>query len=120
MELLGSLKHTEVKDVLNRGHIFLNCSLTESFCIAILEAACCNLMVVSTNVGGVPEVLPSRMCYLADCNERDLYRQLCNAIKDQPKIDTSTFYEELRGIYSWHKVAERTEVVYNSIIEKPV
>lgn len=82
VELLGSLKHTEVKDVLNRGHIFLNCSLTESFCIAILEAACCNLMVVSTNVGGVPEVLPSRMCYLCQCNEKDLYRQLCNAIKD--------------------------------------
>jgi phosphatidylinositol N-acetylglucosaminyltransferase subunit A len=39
-----------------RGHVFLNCSLTESFCIAILEAASCGLFVVSTNVGGVPEV----------------------------------------------------------------
>lgn len=42
--------------MLVRGHIFLNCSLTESFCIAILEAACCGLFVVSTRVGGVPEV----------------------------------------------------------------
>ena len=32
--------------------MFLNCSLTESFCIAILEAACTGLFVVSTNVGG--------------------------------------------------------------------
>ena len=44
--------------VLLQGNIFLNCSLTESFCIAILEAASCGLFVVSTNVGGVPEVLP--------------------------------------------------------------
>ena len=45
-------------EVLVRGHIFLNTSLTEAFCIAIVEAAACGLMVVSTNVGGVPEVLP--------------------------------------------------------------
>lgn len=39
VELLGAVPHHRVRDVLNRGHIFLNCSLTESFCIALLEAA---------------------------------------------------------------------------------
>jgi phosphatidylinositol glycan class A protein len=73
VELLGGLKHHQVNGVLNRGHIFLNCSLTESFCIAILEAACCNLLVVSTDVGGVPEVLPSKMIYLSKPNGKDLY-----------------------------------------------
>eukprot|EP00983_Pelagomonas_calceolata_P028384 888944-Pelagomonas_calceolata.AAC.4 len=38
-----------------QGHIFLNASLTEAFCIAIVEAAACGLLVVSTRVGGVPE-----------------------------------------------------------------
>jgi phosphatidylinositol glycan class A protein len=42
--------------------------LTESFCIAILEAACCGLFVVSTDVGGVPEVLPPKMAFLAKPN----------------------------------------------------
>jgi len=46
-----------VPQVLVRGHIFLNCSLTESFCIALLEAASCGLFVVSCRVGGVPEVM---------------------------------------------------------------
>ncbi len=41
-------------------------SLTEAFCIAIVEAACTGLYVVSTRVGGVPEVLPSHMISLAD------------------------------------------------------
>lgn len=44
--------------VLTRGQIFLNTSLTESFGIATLEAACAGLYVVSTRVGGVPEILP--------------------------------------------------------------
>lgn len=39
--LLGALKHSEVTDVLNQGHIFLNTSLTEAFCMAIVEAASC-------------------------------------------------------------------------------
>ncbi len=115
---VGAVPHHKVRDVLVRGHIFLNCSLTESFCIALLEgmfvstyfryyllfnthtttiqwnrirhffvymnegfqtivqplfaanvnyfayfplkysAASCGLFVVSTKVGGVPEVLP--------------------------------------------------------------
>lgn len=39
IEMLGAVPHARVRSVLVRGHIFLNCSLTESFCIAILEAA---------------------------------------------------------------------------------
>ena len=74
VELLGGLQHDQVRDVLCRGHIFLNTSLTESFCIAILEAACCGLLVVSTDVGGVPEVLPPHMAYLAKPNENDILR----------------------------------------------
>ena len=69
VELLGAVPHKDIKDVLNRGHIFLNTSLTESFCLAILEAASCGLFVVSTKVGGVPEVLPPHMIYLCDTNE---------------------------------------------------
>ena len=39
-----------------RGDIFINASLTEAFCMAVVEAAAAGLMVVSTAVGGVPEV----------------------------------------------------------------
>lgn len=47
----------------------MNTSLTESFGIAILEAACAGLYVVSTRVGGVPEVLPSDMISFANPDE---------------------------------------------------
>lgn len=117
--MLGALQHSEVCDVLNRGHIFLNTSLTESFCIAILEAACCGLFVVSTNVGGVPEVLPSHMCYLCEPTENDVLRKTVKAINNIKKIDTTTYWDELRNLYSWHYVAERTEHVYDYVLKKP-
>jgi hypothetical protein len=43
----------------------LNTSLTEAFCIAIVEAASCGLLVVTTNVGGIPEVLPPDMVHFS-------------------------------------------------------
>lgn len=43
IELLGSVQHRDVRNVLIQGSIFLNTSLTESFGIAIVEAACAGL-----------------------------------------------------------------------------
>ncbi|KAF6139645.1 hypothetical protein GIB67_033649, partial [Kingdonia uniflora] len=37
-----------------------------ALCIAILEAASCGLLIISTRVGGVPEVLPGDMVVLAE------------------------------------------------------
>ena len=47
----------------------MNTSLTEAFGIAILEAACAGLYVVSTRVGGVPEILPEDMISFANPDE---------------------------------------------------
>lgn len=66
--LLGARPHHEIRNVLVRGQIFLNTSLTEAFCIAIVEAASCGLLVVSTDVGGIPEVLPKHMIVFAKPN----------------------------------------------------
>ena len=101
VELLGGLPHNEVRDVLCRGHIFLNTSLTESFCIAILEAACCGLLVVSTDVGGVPEVLPKHMAYLAKPDERSILRQLSRAIVNVKNTPCNEFSNQLADIYNW-------------------
>ncbi len=70
--LLGSITNHNVRNILVQGHIFLNTSLTEAFCIAILEAASCGLQVVSTRVGGIPEVLPDSMITLSEPNVSDL------------------------------------------------
>ena len=64
--MLGMVPHDMVRDVLVEGQIFINTSLTEAFCMSIVEAASCGLHVVSTRVGGIPEVLPSEFVSLQD------------------------------------------------------
>jgi phosphatidylinositol glycan class A protein len=117
VKMLGALKHSEVKSVLNQGQIFLNCSLTEAFCIALIEAASCGLLGVSTRVGGVPEVLPSTMLFLAEPEPNSIIAALEEAIMKAPFVSPWEFHENVRRFYSWDWVAERTERVYDRIAQ---
>ncbi|KAG8345455.1 N-acetylglucosaminyl-phosphatidylinositol biosynthetic protein [Trypanosoma vivax] len=116
VKMLGPLAHTKVRDVLVQGQIFLNCSLTEAFCIALIEAASCGLLSVSTRVGGVPEVLPPSMLLLADSDPTSIVAALEEAIARVPYIFPWEVHESVRRFYSWDWVAERTERVYDSIV----
>ena len=117
IEFLGAVPHNEVRGVLCRGHIFLNTSLIEAFCIALLEAASCGLLVVSTNVGGIPEILPPDMMYLANPVECDIEKQLEKAINDVGWVSTDTYHQKVKELYSWPIVAAKTEKVYESIMK---
>ena len=80
VELLGPIRHEEVRDVMVRGHIYLHPTLTEAFGTVIVEAASCGLYVVTTRVGGIPEVLPSHMTQFARPEEDDLVAATSKAI----------------------------------------
>ncbi|GAA5887490.1 hypothetical protein JCM16303_003435 [Sporobolomyces ruberrimus] len=119
VQLLGPVKHEDVRSLLSRAQIFLNPSLTEAFGIGILEAACAGLFVVSTRVGGVPEVLPSRLIEFAEPEVDDLVQAISRGINHvkSGKHDPLYAYETLKDVYSWTDVAERTEKVYRSSLE---
>jgi len=118
VELLGEVPHEKVRDVLCRGSVFLNCSLTESFCIAILEAACCGLVVVSTDVGGISEVLDADMIYFPDPATKNIAAGLVDALEQAltTKVDPEDFHSRLAKRYNWMLVAEETvNTVYNPV-----
>ncbi|KAF8636358.1 hypothetical protein AX16_011009 [Volvariella volvacea WC 439] len=119
IHLLGPVRHTDVRSVLTRGSIFLNTSLTESFGIAILEAACAGLYVVSTRVGGVPEILPEDMISFANPDEDDVFRAISEAVEivKQGKHDPIKAHERIKTFYSWEDVACRTEKVYEAVMK---
>ncbi|XP_022849668.1 phosphatidylinositol N-acetylglucosaminyltransferase subunit A [Olea europaea var. sylvestris] len=113
VDMLGAVPHAKVQSVLITGHIFLNSSLTEAFCIAILEAASCGLLTVSTRVGGVPEVLPDDMIVLAEPDPNDMVQAITMALHILPQIDPQAMHTRMKTLYSWHDVARRTEIVYD-------
>jgi phosphatidylinositol glycan class A protein len=117
VEMLGPVRHEEVRDVMVRGHIYLHPSLTEAFGTVIVEAASCGLYVVCTQVGGIPEVLPGHMTVFAKPEEDDLVAATGRAIAQlrANKVRTEDFHDAVKSMYSWTNVAARTERVYDGI-----
>ena len=117
----------------------MNTSLTEAFGIAILEAACAGLYVVSTRVGGVPEILPEDMISFAEPEEdgsfifyfnrfvvflkliicSDVIRAISEAINivKMKKHDPFKAHERIKTFYSWEEVTSRTEKVYDAVLK---
>eukprot|EP00770_Monocercomonoides_exilis_P006571 MONOS_6537.1-p1 / transcript=MONOS_6537.1 / gene=MONOS_6537 / organism=Monocercomonoides_exilis_PA203 / gene_product=GlcNAc transferase / transcript_product=GlcNAc transferase / location=Mono_scaffold00207:46447-48888(+) / protein_length=437 / sequence_SO=supercontig / SO=protein_coding / is_pseudo=false len=112
----GNIHHSKARDFLIKGDIFLNCSLTEAFGIAILEAACSGLFIVATNVDGVPEVLPSHMIKLCDPNTISVFCGLSWAIENFHSFNARMFHDELVPLYSWEAIATRTISVYKQSV----
>lgn len=117
VKLIGAIKHEDVRDIMVQGEICLHPSLTEAFGTVIVEAAACGLYVVTTNVGGIPEVLPNHMITFAEPKEDSLVHATLEAIKlvKAGNVNALSFHNEIKNMYSWENVARRTENVYDSI-----
>jgi len=120
VKMLGELQHCEVRDkLLVKGDIFLNTSLTEAFCMAIVEAASCGLSVVSTAVGGIPEVLPENLIYFVEPSVLSIQAGLVKAIEDVLKGQRPDPWDGNKFVssaYNWRNVAARTEAVYETVL----
>lgn len=95
--LMGAVKHQQVRDVMVQGEIYLHPSLTEAFGTVLVEAASCGLLVVTTRVGGIPEVLPNDMTIYANTSVDSLVKHTLHAIKiiERGELDTSKFHERV-------------------------
>ncbi|EDQ88012.1 uncharacterized protein MONBRDRAFT_33045 [Monosiga brevicollis MX1] len=121
VRLLGSVPHQEVAALLRRGHLFLNCSQTEAFCMAVVEAVSCGLLAVSTNVGGIPEILPSDMLILAEPTTAALVEATLQGLDQltQNPPALASFHDRVRAYYSWRDVMQRTLCVYREAMHFP-
>ena len=78
--------------------------------------------MVSTKVGGIPEVLPESMITLSEPNVSDLLINLEKAINNHRsgiRMNSIEMHEKIKKMYSWRDVAKRTEIVYNKVMQKP-
>ncbi|XP_078233555.1 phosphatidylinositol N-acetylglucosaminyltransferase subunit A isoform X8 [Pogona vitticeps] len=123
VRLLGALEHQDVRNILVQGQIFLNTSLTEAFCMAIVEAASCGLQVVSTRVGGIPEVLPDDLIILCEPTVKSLCNGVEKAIsqlKAGSLLSPELIHSKVKMFYTWRNVAKRTENVYDRVASETV
>jgi phosphatidylinositol glycan class A protein len=84
--------------------------------------------VVSTKVGGIPEVLPDEMILFSNPDEEgivclsdriDLIASLAAAIEkvENGEVDSLRIHEIVKTMYDWSDVAARTEKVYRKMLQ---
>jgi len=114
VELVGAVRQSDVRAHLTRGHIFLNTSLTEAFGTSIIEATCAGLYVVTTRVGGIPELLPPSMMRLAEPCDDAIVRETDAAIAyvRAGRHDPLKQHRVVARMYSWDATVRRLEAVY--------
>ncbi|XP_073885158.1 phosphatidylinositol N-acetylglucosaminyltransferase subunit A isoform X6 [Macaca fascicularis] len=86
--------------------------------MAIVEAASCGLQIVSTRVGGIPEVLPEDLIILCEPSVKSLCEGLEKAVlqlKSGTLLAPENIHNIVKTFYTWRNVAERTEKVYDRV-----
>ncbi|AGO09882.1 AaceriAAL108Cp [[Ashbya] aceris (nom. inval.)] len=122
VQLLGAVQHENVREVMCLGDIYLHASLTEAFGTVLVEAASCGLLIVTTKVGGIPEVLPEHMTvYASETSVSSLVEATNTAIEivRDKKVDRMAFHEQVSQMYDWMDVARRTVQVYEKCQRNP-
>ncbi|KAI5135070.1 phosphatidylinositol N-acetylglucosaminyltransferase subunit A [Nematocida ausubeli] len=115
VKFLGGVHPSIVNSVLNQSDLFLNTSLTDAFCISIIEAAACGLYVVSTDVDGISEVLPKDMVTLVPPVFHGILRGIESALPRIRTYDKVVSHRRVHSMYKWSLVASKTDQVYRSI-----
>ena len=86
--------------------------------MAILEAVACGLTVVSTKVGGIPEVLPEKYIQFVEPEVGSIELGLVEAVNrvlERKQPSRRECHEFVRKAYDWRNVTQRTLKVYAAV-----
>lgn len=113
-------KQDAVEEILSVSDLFLMPSESESFGLAALEAMACRVPVVSSNVGGLPEVnLHGKTGFLADVDRIDEMAShaiyiLCNEQRLQ-QFRENAYNQALQ--FHLEKILPQYVAIYNRVLE---
>lgn len=114
-------KQDAVEEVLSIGDLFMMPSETESFGLAALEAMACEVPVVSSNAGGIPELnidgVTGFMCNVGDVDtmaEKALY-----ILSDDERLKTFKHNARQRALeFHIDKIVPQYERMYEEVVAK--
>lgn len=95
-------------------------------CVLSVHVTCrSGCVIASTNVGGVPELLPESKGFFVDPTEEALFQGVCEAVSSvqnnpvsHPRV-LSPEDEAILRVYDWGEVTLRLERVYAAVMKQP-
>ncbi|MFH0876172.1 MAG: glycosyltransferase family 4 protein [archaeon] len=119
---LGAVDKADMPFIYSKADIFVLPSLTESFPYSIIEAMTAGLPIISTNVGGIPELIKDTETGLLVSPENenalaDAMLKLLNSRHLSQKLGKNAFNYAKENLSS-ELMAKKTREAYYSILKK--
>jgi len=112
-------KQEAIEEILSIGDLFILPSESESFGLAALEAMACEVPVISSNAGGIPEVnIHGVTGYLSNVGDvNDMAQNAINLLKD-PELLTKFRKNALQQAHKFDlaEILLQYEAIYNRVI----
>jgi N-acetyl-alpha-D-glucosaminyl L-malate synthase BshA len=111
-------KQEHVADLLTQTDLMLITSLSESFCLAVLEAMACGAAVLATAVGGLPELVTEDAGYLFPTDDRQAAVNFAESLLTNPvRLSAMRKAARLRALeFSVDKIVPSYESLYRELI----
>lgn len=116
----GTIPNAEVSRAINTMDVFVNCSITESFGVALVEAMACEVPVVATNTEGFREVVEDHVTgiILKDREPETMADAIISLLnnKNMAKVYGENGRKRVLELYDWNNNVVVMEELYKSLI----
>jgi len=113
-------RRTDIRDILHASEMFLLTSVYEGIPNAILEAQACGVPVVSTDVGGVSEIIENNfngvLCKASDPSDIASRAWMVITSPHFAKRLADNAFEKLKAKFSCRSMITKTQAIYRSLL----
>ncbi|HLK31066.1 MAG TPA: glycosyltransferase [Puia sp.] len=113
----GEISYDEVAKQMQTADAFILFSKTENMPCVILESLCCGLPVISTNVGGIPEVVnESNGILIESANEDALKEAIRIMVKDYHQYNRAAISKNAIQKFSYEEIGKQISQLYQQVL----
>ncbi len=117
IKFTGAISYEEVAKQMQQADAFILFSKHENFPCVIVEALCCGLQVVASNVGGIMEAVNETNGILVETGNTDeLQKAIISIMNNLNKFDLETISKSAISKYNYQTIANQFLAVYNEVL----
>ena len=119
IKFIGEVSYEQVAIEMQKADAFIMFSKHENFPCVIIEALCCGLPVVASNVGGISETVNKTNGILVEANDTDaLQNAIAFLMNNSEKFNAEKTAADAVSKYNYQTVAKQFISVYKEVVLK--
>lgn len=119
IKFIGEISYEEVATEMQQADTFVMFSKHENFPCVIIEALCCGLPVVASNVGGIAEAVNDSNGILVEANNTNQLQEAIISMMDNlSQFSGKKISENAISKYNYQTIAQQFINVYNEVVLK--